>query len=332
MTRVLLTGIGGFIGAHCLDYFLKHTDWTVIGVDSFRHKGSYSRLDEIRFREAEFWKRLELHNYDLSTPISTQLEKKLGPIDIIVNMASDSAVERSITDPVACLRNNYDLAINMLEYARRVKPRIFYQVSTDEVYGDCPPGHSHGEWDAIVPSNPYAASKAAQEAVATAYWRTFGVPVVITNCMNCIGEWQDKEKFLPKLISKIATDQEMEIYGDEGNIGSRFYMDTRSHADVFVWLSKFDPWLYPANSQPLRVNIAATQEFNNLEMAQFVAKIMGKTLKYKLIPMSVCRPGYDRRYALNGDFMKSLGWQEPFDVKESIERIVQWTLKNPHWL
>lgn len=104
-------------------------------------------------------------------------------------MASDSAVERSTSDPVACLWNNYELTINMLEFARKVKPSIFYQVSTDEVYGEALPGQ---------PSNPYVASKAVQEAVAISYWRSFDVPVVLTNTMNNVGEMQDSEKFLPK--------------------------------------------------------------------------------------------------------------------------------------
>src|SRR5262252_10652027 len=150
--RVLLTGCGGFIGAHCVEYFLENTDWEIIGLDSFRHKGTHSRLADAIAQAPD---RLKVYKYDLATPLSPQIENLImgrrldergnvlsKPLHYIINMASDSAVERSTVDPVTCLRNNYDLAINMLEFARRVEPQIFFQVSTDEIYGDCPEGYS----------------------------------------------------------------------------------------------------------------------------------------------------------------------------------------------
>ena len=230
--RVLLTGAGGFIGAHCLEYFMEHTDWEILCIDSFRHKGVLRRIDQAMDRYVfdtvrqkysgtlfgqkvvETPERIQVFYHDLSVPLSTQLENQLlerhiddrgrvveKKIDYIINMASDSAVERSTTDPTHCLRNNYELVVNMLEFARRVQPRLFLQISTDEVYGEANPDPSdpgHKEWATIMPSNPYAASKAAQEAVAISYWRTYDIPVVLTNCMNIVGEWQDPEKFLPK--------------------------------------------------------------------------------------------------------------------------------------
>jgi len=340
--RVLLTGCGGFIGAHCVEYFLDNTDWEIIGLDSFRHKGTHSRLAEIKDS-----RRLQVLRYDLSTPLSPQIENQImgrwiddrgnilsKPLHYIINMASDSAVERSTVDPVSCLRNNYDLAINMLEFARRVKPQIFFQVSTDEIYGDCPEGYSHPEWDTIIPSNPYAASKAAQEAVAISYWRTFDVPVVLTNTMNNIGEWQDKEKFLPKLISRVATGQEMEIYGDDPkNIGCRHYLHAKNHADVFIFLAKHPVAMYREGaSRPDRYNVCGDAELNNLEVAQLVAGILDKPLKYRLVPSESARKGYDRRYALDGTKLQEMGWKHPIPFRDSIEQVVKWTLANPHWL
>jgi len=346
MKRILLTGIGGFIGAHCLEYYLEKTDWHIIGIDSFRHKGTYSRLNEVC--DSKEWRdRVQLFNHDLAVPIDEQLENQImartmndrgqiveQKLDYIINMASDSAVERSTTDPVACLRNNYDLVINMLEFARRVKPKIFYQVSTDEVYGEAKPGQSHKEWDVIMPSNPYAGSKAAQEAVAISYWRTYDVPVVLTNTMNCIGEWQNPEKFLPKIIQYVATGKEVPIYGDSPtSIGTRFYLHAKNHADVFMFLSQFSPALYSQGAErPDRYNVCGDVELNNLELAEMVAGIVGKPLKYKLIPSESARKGYDKRYALDGSKLKELGWVQPLSFKESLERIVTWTLENSHWL
>jgi len=338
MTRVLLTGIGGFIGAHCLEYFLEKTDWQIIGLDSFRHKGTYSRLRTVDGYDPN---RVKVLLHDLSAPIDGVLENeivgrdcmtgKVAGIDYIINMASDSAVERSVTNPIACLRNNYDLAINMLELARRIKPKIFFQISTDEVYGEAH-DHPHKEWDVIMPSNPYAASKAAQEAVAIAYWRSFGVPVVLTNTMNCIGERQDTEKFLPKAIWKIATDQVMEIYGEPGNIGSRYYLHCKNMADALVFLSKQVPAKYPEAQRPDRYNVVGDVCLDNLEAAQLVAKCMGKELKFRLIPSESARPGYDRKYALDGGKMAAMGWEPPIPTLEAFKQVVDWTLKRPHWL
>jgi dTDP-glucose 4,6-dehydratase len=248
-------------------------------------------------------------------------------------MASDSAVERSTQDPVACLRNNYELTINMLEFARRIKPSIFFQVSTDEVYGQAKPNQSHVEWDVILPSNPYAASKAAQEAVAIAYWRTYDVPVVLSNTMNNIGEWQDPEKFLPKIIQSVATGKEVPIYGDsEESIGSRFYLHAKNHADVFLFLSKLKPAMYNEGAErPDRYNVCGDVELNNLELAKLIAEFVGKDLKYKLVPSESARKGYDKRYALDGGKLTRMGWTPPISFRDSVKQIVDYTLANPHW-
>ncbi len=349
--RVLLTGHGGFVGHHCLEYFLEKTDWEFICIDSFRHKGTCRRVVEV----ADNNPRVKTYRHDLSVPIDTQLENLIfdrhhfsnssivdeKPIDIIINMASESAVERSTKDPVACLRNNYELALNMLEFARKCEGlQCFVQISTDEVYGEAPPKGSHIEWDAIVPSNPYAASKAAQEALAIAYWRTYNLPIIITNTMNIIGERQDAEKFLPKIIQKVAIGEEMPIYGDSPeSIGSRVYLHAKNMADALIFLANKKPNTYQEvlkegtsyDARPDRYNICGDTELNNLEMAQMVADIMGKKLHYRLVPSESARPGYDRRYMLDGKKLRDLGWQQPMSFRESLEKIVKWTLANSHW-
>lgn len=348
MKRVLLTGVGGFIGAHCLKYFVNNTDWFVIGLDSFRHKGTCSRILDI---SGDCGDRVKILKHDLSVPIDLALENQImnrriddrgnlveSKLDYVINLASDSAVERSVTDPSWCWRNNSELMLNMLEFARKVKPKIFWHTSTDEVYGDCPDGYSHPEWDVILPSNPYAASKAAQEALAISYWRSFDVPLVLGNIMNCIGTGQDKEKFLPKLIWKIATDQEMEIYADplpDGGhkIGSRYYLHVENHADAINFCLGRPFAMYKEGAQrPDRYNVVGEIELNNLEMAQMIADIMGKELKYKLVPSESARRGYDRRYALDGSYLREKGWQPPVGFREGLEKIVKWTLDHPWWL
>lgn len=345
--KVLLTGAGGFIGSHCVEFWLKNTDWNLFCVDSFRHKGQHTRLEVAS--ETEGWnERVKIFYHNLATPIDPQLENLLlersigstgqveeKPFDYIINMASNSAVERSTSDPTECLRNNFELALTMLEFARKNPPQKFLHVSTDEVFGECLGEKGHHEWDTILPSNPYAASKAAQDAVAIAYWRAYKVPVIITHCMNVIGERQDPEKFLPKIIQFVATGKEMPIYGDSPeSIGSRVYLHAHNKADAIRFiLDELPVAIYDENTrQPDKYNICGDVELNNLELAQEVAGIMSKELRYKLIPSESARPGYDRRYALDGGKLTALGWKPPLSFRQSLERIVQWTLDNPHWL
>ena len=351
MKRVLFTGHGGFVGHHCLEYFLANTDWELICLDSFRHKGTVLRVNEVIADNP----RVKTYVHDLSVPIDPQLENLIfersiddrgvvreKPIHYIINMASESAVERSTVDPTSCLSNNWHLCINMLEFARRCNGlEMFLQISTDEVYGEAPPDDAHKEWSPILPSNPYAASKAAQEAMAISYWRTYNLPIVITNTMNIIGERQDPEKFLPKIIQKVARGEEMPIYGDsEDSIGTRIYLHAQNMADAIVFLSKRPVTRYldlvkegkTGDTRPDRYNVCGEDEVSNLELAQMVADIMARHLKYYLVPSESARPGYDRRYALDGSKMAAMGWKAPMTLQESLQRVVDWTLRNTHWV
>lgn len=347
--RVLLTGHGGFVGHHCLEYFLQHTDWEFICIDSFRHKGTCRRVVEVLNDNS----RVKTFRHNLAEPFSTPLQNLIfdrqidgsgviteKPIHYIINIASESAVERSTVDPVSCLRNNFDLVINMLEFAKTCKSlELFLHLSTDEVYGEAAPGHFHEEWSSILPSNPYAASKAAQEAVCIAYWRTYNLPIVLVNTMNILGERQDPEKFLPKLIQKVALGETMPIYGEEGNIGSRIYLDAKTLADAIIFLTKRTPSRYnnmaknqTGDFRPDRYHVCGEKEIDNLTFGKLVAEIMQKPFNYVLIPSESARPGYDRRYALNGDKIRKLGWNPPFEFEESLHRIVNWTTQNAHWI
>jgi len=169
----------------------------------------------------EWIKRMNIITHDLNAPLSPLQRKKIGKIDYIISMASLSDVEASIHEPAQFIHNNVNLVLNLLEYAREVKPEVFIQISTDEVYGASASkfGDLRKEWDAIIPSNPYAASKACQEAIAISYWRTYGVPLIITNTMNNAGEYQQASKF-PVMIQKaIMKGEEITIHGREGQIG-----------------------------------------------------------------------------------------------------------------
>lgn len=328
---VLVTGSAGFIGSHFAEHVIKNTDWKVIGLDSFKHRGDTERTRHLPKD------RYQIITHDLNAPISHRTIDYIGPIDYVVAFASDSHVERSITDPVPFAQNNTNLALHTLEYARQIKPQKLVWISTDEVYGAAPEGVQHAEWSEILPSNVYSASKASQEALAIAYWRTYGVPVQITNTMNNFGERQDPEKFVPMCISKIHRGETVVIHGNERSVGSRFYLHARNHADAVLFLLKeMQTPLYQDDvkmvQRPHRFNVVGDIEMDNLSLAKLIAEIMGKPLNYELVDFHAARPGHDRRYALDGTKLANLGWKAPLSFEESLRRTVAWTLKHPMWM
>lgn len=333
MKRVLLTGAGGFFGSHLLRHLMVNTDWEFVCPCSWTHKGTPERLENAIAGLDK--NRVTVITHDLTAPFTDITKKRIGKIDIILNIASNSHVDRSITNPGEFIINNTALAYNLLEYAREVKPEVFLQFSTDEVYGVAPQGVNHKEWATILPSNPYSASKACQEAIAISYWRTYAVPVIITNTMNLFGETQDSEKYTARLVKKIYNGEVVTVHGAEGNIGSRFYLHARNAADaVFFILKNLPPKEYKEDVtlMPDRYNIVGDKEMNNLDLANMVADILGKELKYELTDFHSNRPGHDRRYALDGSKLKDLGWKAPLDFEPSLKQSIKWTLKNKQWL
>ncbi len=336
--KVLLSGAGGSIGAHFLKHFLEETDWDIIGIDSLRHKGWMDRITEVLGDNDEWKKRTKLIVHDLTAPFSPMTKDKIGHIDIIISMASLSDVEASIQDPVHFIRNNVELTLNLLEFAREVKPTYFIQISTDEVYGASASkyGDLRKEWDAIIPSNPYAASKACQEAIAISYWRTYGVPVIITNTMNNFSEMQQASKF-PAMIQKwISEKKKISIHGREGHIGSRSYIHSKNFASAVLFLlNNTKPHMHvPLTAdKPDRYNIAGTKQLDNLELAQVINELMGnEELDYELVDSHTTRPGHDPHYGLDSTKLYSLGWSPPMTFEESMKQTIDWQNEHKEWM
>ena len=336
MKRLLLTGVAGFAGSHALQHYLLNTDWEIVGIDSLEHKGEIARVNEIIDDKEEYKSRFMFIKKDLVNAFTIAEIEQMGHIDYIINFASESHVDRSITDPVPFVKNNVDLMLTMLEYARFSKPEVFIQISTDEVYGAAPEGIDHREWAQILPSNPYSASKASQEALALSYWRTYEVPIVITNCMNMFGERQDTEKYVPMLIKKIQNGERVTVHGSEEAIGSRFYLHARNHADALLYIiENLPPAKYVDNEgivRPSRYNVKGDIEMNNLEMALLIGRMLNKPVDYEFVDFHKTRPGHDRRYSLDNKKLHNLGWLPPLSFMESLQKTVDWTLENKEWL
>ena len=336
MKKILLTGAGGFCGSHILIHFLHNTDWHIFATDSFRHYGKTDRLTEMLDNHPKYKPRVTVLTHDLTVPFSEQFKTKLGKIDYIVNVASESHVDRSITEPREFVNNNVNLMHTMLEYARDCPVEKFLHISTDEVYGPALDGYNHIEGDYLRPSNPYAASKAMQEVLGHSFWRTYDIPYMQSNTMNIIGEMQDPEKLMMKAVKCAMNGEVMPIFGnkDKSAAGTRKYLHARNQADALLFiLNNVEPTSYKRGDLDIpRFNVVGDREITNLDMALLAASFTGKKLKYKMVDFYSARPGHDSRYSLDGTKMKDLGWEAPMSFEESVKSTVLWTLAHEEWL
>lgn len=336
--RLLLTGIAGSIGIHTLAHIMRETDWEVVGVDSFNHRGWTDRLNNHFTAHPEDMERTTIVTHDLVAPFSELTKKKIGHIDYIISMASLSDVEASIHSPLEFFQNNTAIVLNLLEYAREIKPKAFIQISTDEVYGPTT-GKNDGyeEWSTMLPSNPYAASKAAQEVACIAWWRSYGIPLIITNTMNNFGEMQSPSKY-PVMIQKaLAKDETITIHSIGEEIGSRSYIHSRNFADALVFLLKnVKPHIHEPGKvdKPDRFHIAGDKQIDNKELVELIAKFMGKenTFKYEMVDVHSTRPGHDPHYGLKANKIKELGWKSPMTFEESLENTIKWQQEHEEWI
>lgn len=331
MKHVLLTGGSGFIGHHTVEHLLKNTDWRITVLDKLSYAGDVNKITD---EEAFDRSRIRVMWHDLRAPIMDSLIERIGPVDYIINMASESHVERSIEDPNPFIMNNVALALNMLDYANVVKPEKFIQISTDEVYGPAPDDYDFKEWDTYLPSNPYSASKAAQESIAVSYWRTYGTPVAIVNCMNAFGERQHSEKFIPLTINRLMNGVPVPVHAeliepDTWVPGSRYWLHARNAADALLFiLKRIELEAYPDSDRPTKFNIVGEQELDNLQVVQKIASILSVEPKYEFVDFHTQRPGHDRRYALDGTKLHDAGWRPPFTLDQSLKKTVIWTLNH----
>lgn len=335
MKKLILTGSNGFVGHHVLDHLLRNTDWHIYCID----KLSYSSFGLKRLKEISALTnpRVTFFSFDLCQEIPLGLVEEISDANYILHIAAESHVDNSIEDPKNFIKNNIDSTINLLEFCRKSCYNLekFLYFSTDEVFGNAPDGAAYKEGDRHNCGNPYSASKSASESICESYCNTYGLPIIITNTMNIIGERQHSEKFIPKVIKSIKNDEKIFIhcYPDGKKSGSRFYIHARNVADAFIYILKNSEEKLDSKDASLgRYNIVGVKELSNLEVVQIISKIMNKKSDYELTDFHSSRPAHDLRYALNGEKLSKLGWKPPVDLEESIKKTVNWTLKNEQWL
>ena len=328
MKTLLISGACGFVGSHAVEGVLKETDWNIVVLDRLDISGSLERL-----RDMDCWEK-EKHRvkfiwWDLKAAINQTTINQIGDVDYIWHLAASSHVDRSIEDPLSFVMDNVVGTCNILNFARTVKDlKQFIYFSTDEVFGPAPEGTAYKEWDRYNSGNPYAASKAGGEELALAFQNTYGLPVIITHTMNVIGERQHPEKFLPLVIKKVLAGETLTIHSnkDKTKAGTRFYIHARNVCKALLFLTN------NSSSPGNKYNIVGEREIDNLKLAEMIAGIIGKDLKYKMVDFHSQRPGHDLRYALDGGKLKSLGFEYPRKFEESLKKTVLWYLKNQNWL
>jgi dTDP-glucose 4,6-dehydratase len=324
---IVLTGGCGFIGHHFAEYIHKNTDWNIVIID----KLSYASMGLNRLRNNLLINspRVKIFTIDLCNELSDGIKKEIGTnINYIVHMAAETHVDNSIKEPVKIITNNVNSTVNLLEWARSLKNlEIFFYFSTDEVFGPALGNTLYKEWDRHKPTNPYSASKSAAENICIAYENTYNVPLMIVNVMNAFGERQHVEKFIPLCIKKILNDELIYIhsYPDKLISGTRFYIHAQNIASAVLFLIM-------KGTIGEKYNIAGEQEISNLELAQLIAKIMNKELKYEMVDFHSTRPGHDLRYGLDGTKIYDLGWNPKFNFEKSLKKTVEWSLENLEWL
>jgi dTDP-glucose 4,6-dehydratase len=330
MKNILVTGGAGFIGSHLIRLLVhKYPHYLIWNLDKLTYAGNLENLRDVE----------SLPNYRFIKGDITDQEWledlfKTQPFQGIIHLAAESHVDRSITSPRAFMETNVMGTFHLLEAARRqwTDPggHRFYHISTDEVYGSLGETGFFTEETPYDPRSPYSASKAASDHLVSAYFHTYGLPVVISNCSNNYGPYQFPEKLLPLMVRNILREQPLPVYGD-GNY-TRDWLWVEEHVESI-------DLIYHQGQNGETYNIGGNNEWKNIDLIQLLCRVMDEELgrppghSATLITFVKDRPGHDRRYAIDASKLKgALGWEARMTMEEGLRRTVRWYLENGEWL
>lgn len=307
--NVLITGGAGFIGSHFLRYVTrKYSTYRFINLDALTYAGDLRNLAALQAQENYQFIQGDICDSKLVNSIVA------AGIDIIVNIAAESHVDRSIANARSFIETNISGTFTLLEAARRYGVRSFIQVSTDEVYGSLGSDGAFTEESPLQPNNPYAASKTSADLLALAYGRTYGVSVTVTRSSNNFGPHQHPEKLIPKIILNALADKPLPVYGDGLHVRDWLFVTDHCVALDLVMQCGAAGRVY---------NIGAGQERENIALVRDILDILQKP--HSLIEFVADRPGHDRRYAIDASrIRRELGWQPRCGYRESLEATVRW--------
>tara|TARA_B100001750_G_C15509162_1_gene602451 strand:- start:1055 stop:2101 length:1047 start_codon:yes stop_codon:yes gene_type:complete len=327
--KILITGGAGFIGSHLVRHLVnKYSDYLIINFDSLTYAGNLYNLQDIEDCDNYHFFKGDINN-------TSDLENIFLQHDIngVIHLAAESHVDRSIDDPNVFIKTNVLGTTNILNVCKKYwknnyKNKLFYHVSTDEVYGSLDEG-LFSENTPYDPRSPYSASKASSDHFVRAYGNTYNLPFVISNCSNNYGPNQFPEKLIPVIISNIKNKKTLPVYGDGLNIRDWLYVIDHAIAiDLIFHKGKIGE----------TYNVGGNNEISNIELVKQLCLIMDKKLKNKkssekLIKYVEDRPGHDARYAIDcTKLSSSLGWAPTVNFNQGLQKTVSWYLKNFEWI
>ena len=311
--KLLVCGGYGFIGSAFIKNHLNNfSNDEIINIDNLTIGSNKFNLSEINNNNYSFVKE-DIKNFDA-------IEKISKDVDIIINFAAETHVDRSISNPKPFIETNILGTYSLLESSRKYDKK-FIHISTDEIYGDLENKESFSENDILKPSNPYSATKAAADLLVGSYQRTYGIDCIITRCTNNFGTNQFPEKLIPKTIIRASKDLKIPLYGDGNQIRSWIY--------VLDHVAAIDALISRGKSGEI-YNITAWNEISNRDMVEKILKIMNKPSD--LIEFVPDRPGHDKHYSINSSKIKNeVNWIPKFNFDDALKQTVNWYLSNKDW-
>ena len=331
MKNILVTGGAGFIGSHLVSLLVnKYPEYHIINMDVLTYAGNLENLKDIEDKENYTFVKCDI--CDLKKVSQVFEEYK---IDSVIHLAAESHVDRSIEDPFSFAQTNVMGTLSLLQAAKgywngNLQNKLFYHVSTDEVYGSLGEEGFFTEETAYDPHSPYSASKASSDHFVRAFADTYGLPTVISNCSNNYGSYQFPEKLIPLFINNIVNNKPLPVYGKGENVRDWLFVNDHARAiDVIFHKGKLGE----------TYNIGGFNEWKNIDLIKVIIKTVDRMLgreegtSDKLITYVTDRAGHDLRYAIDSKKLKNeLGWEPSLQFEEGIEKTVAWYLKNNEWM